>query len=251
MMIVGVTDWCLDEQGIGAVRECAQLGLGALQIGIANTEDEQRLDSTVWPGRLRDEADRQGILLSGIALNLLEQRGTGCAQGGAEWVSALALVAGAVRCATRLGATLVYVPAFGKNRIESERDVETSAAFLRGACRIGADAGVFIASENTLSADDNLRLLSAVGARNFRILIDTYNPRVWGHDTAELIVRLRHAIADQAHVKDGFGAAMGSAPLGEGERHACCIRRFLANRICRLVHFGERLSWREPIPRAT
>lgn len=212
-MTVGVTDWVLDEQGPGAAKECAALGFEALQLGIAADGDEQRLTAQPWLNAVRSESERNGVRIAGIALNVLELHGTGGSQSSPAFVRALQLVRDAAQAARTLGASLVYVPAFGNNRIDGETAAQRASDFLRMACRIAAAYGITVASENTLGFRDNLRLVSEVGESNFRILIDTYNPRLWGHDARTLILALRDWLADQAHVKNGIGTAMGAAPL--------------------------------------
>jgi len=216
-MIVGVTEWCLDEQEPASVAECAALGFGALQIGIGHDGDERKLTDGEWLRNLRENAREHGVAMAAIALNLLELHGTGESSASGLRARALQLVCAAAAAATQLGASLLYVPAFGRNRIDGDSAFEHSAGFLRSACRIAADHGIALASENTLGAKDNLRLVDAVGQSNFRILVDTYNARLWGHNLRDLVVELQPWLADQAHLKDGIGYAMGCAALGEGE----------------------------------
>jgi sugar phosphate isomerase/epimerase len=216
-VIFGVAGWCLDAQGRTAIEDCAALGFGAIQLGIGVEGDERQFTDSAWLAGLREEARERRVALAGIALNVLELHGTGGSDVGGLRRRALQLVRDASHAAARLGASLLYVPAFGRNRIDGESGLRQAAGFLRGACPIAAASGLTLASENTLGLADNLRLVDAVGEANFRILVDTYNPRLWGHDVPELIVGLRPWLASQAHVKDGIGQDLGCAPLGEGE----------------------------------
>jgi sugar phosphate isomerase/epimerase len=192
------------------------LGFQALQIGIGAHADEEKLTSQHWLSSVREAAGRYGIEIAGIALNILEAHGTGTSPACAARRRALELTGRAVEAARKIGASLVYVPAFGNNRIAGGAALERAAEFLRAACRIAADSAIVLASENTLGVDDNIRLARDVNKSNFRILIDTYNPLLCGHDPRSLIFGLRPWLAGQAHVKDGIGTELGAAPLGQG-----------------------------------
>ena len=52
---------------------------------------------------------------------------------------------------------------------------------------------------------------------NARVLLDTQNPALWGHDVAAYVERLWPRLANQVHVKDGRDGRMGNAVLGDGE----------------------------------
>ena len=216
-MTIGVTGWSFDGEDAARIQLAASSGFGAIQIGVGCIDDCRNLASARWRRRIQAASRSNRIEVAGLALNVLERWGVGKSPTGAARRRALALVGIAAKTATELGASLVYVPSFGRNRIDGDRSLDCAAAFLGMACRIAADYNLTLASENTLDVAGNLALIGKVGHPSFRILIDTYNPLIWGHDTAELIAGLGPYLCSQAHVKDGIGGATGSAPLGDGE----------------------------------
>jgi sugar phosphate isomerase/epimerase len=226
---IGVTGWSLGGNGGACLKIAASAGFGAIQIGINGPGDCRKLSSSCWVDPIRRASLAHMVAVTAVALNVLEEWGIGESPADAGRRRALALVRSGARTARDLGATLVYVPSFGQNRMDGPRSVERTAGFLQPACRIAADHGLELASENTLGLADNLLLVDSVQDAAFRILIDTYNPVLWGYDTAELILGLQPYLASQAHVKDGVGGVMGSAPLGAGEgRTGVALRAFSA-----------------------
>ena len=59
--------------------------------------------------------------------------------------------------------------------------------------------------------------MGLVDRPNARILLDTLNPALWGHDVATYVESLWPHLADQVHVKDGRDGKMGNADLGDGQ----------------------------------
>ena len=116
-----------------------------------------------------------------------------------------------------LGAPLIFLPSFRNGEIRDEPGLRRTAEAVRAACDLAADHGVFVATENTLGAADNVRLLAMVDRPNARVFLDTQNPALWGHDVAAYVAELWPWLADQVHVKDGRDGRMGNAALGTGK----------------------------------
>jgi len=75
---------------------------------------------------------------------------------------------------------------------------------------------ICVATENGLGADGNRHLVGLVDDPLLRILFDTQNPTLWGHDAAYMVRDLRDVLATHVHVKDGSNGIMGNAPIGTG-----------------------------------
>ena len=216
-MAIGVTGWSLDGSGGACLKTAAAAGFDAIQIGINGPADCRGLSSERWKEEIREASRIHRIPVAALALNVLERWGIGESSSDAARRRAVALVRTAARAAREFGASVVYVPSFGRNRMMDRRSIDRTARFLRLACRVAGDLGLTLASENTLSLAGNLLLVEAVHDPVFRILIDTYNPLLGGYDASELIRGLRTYLCHQAHLKDGSDGVMGSAPLGSGE----------------------------------
>jgi L-ribulose-5-phosphate 3-epimerase len=121
-----------------------------------------------------------------------------------------------VKLAALLEVPVVYIPSFNENEIVQANDFAMTVTFFRRLCLTTRDLPVMIASENSLSARQQLALVEQVGERNFRILLDTFNPLRWGHSVEEIVAAVHPYLLDQVHVKDGILPGYGNALLGEG-----------------------------------
>jgi sugar phosphate isomerase/epimerase len=123
----------------------------------------------------------------------------------------------AIDAAVEMHVPLVFLPSFRAGEICTQADLRQTAEMLADACEYVAGRPVTIATENTLDAEGNLRLLAAAGRPELRVLLDTQNPALWGHVVADMVETLWRHLADQVHVKDGRDGQMGTAVLGEGQ----------------------------------
>jgi sugar phosphate isomerase/epimerase len=136
----------------------------------------------------------------------------------------------AIDAAADLSVPLVFLPSFRAGEIRDERDLARTAEVLQEACEYAAGRPLALATENTLDAAGNLKLLEAVSRPNLYVLLDTQNPPLWGHDASALVRETWPRLIHQIHAKDGTGGQMGNALLGEGEGHFHETARTLRSR---------------------
>jgi L-ribulose-5-phosphate 3-epimerase len=164
-----------------------------------------------------DAAAETGVAIVAVAPSRLNRLGLTSSAGPEAARARERSIAVAIHGAARLGATLVYLPSFGIGEIRDEPGLRRTAQAMQWACDLAAEHGLEVATENTLSAADNLRLLGFVDRPNAQVLLDTQNPSEWGHDVAAYVDALWPHLADQVHVKDGRDGRMGNAALGDGQ----------------------------------
>ena len=186
------------------------------------TAVRSREGPTAEPGLASLEAYREvaaetGVQVVAVAPGRLNQLGLTSPAGSEDARSCERSISAAIKAATRLGAPLIYLPSFANGEIHDEGDLRRTAQVIQTTCDIAAGHGLSVATENTLGAADNLRLLAMVDRPNARVLLDTQNPALWGHDVASYVDSLWPHLANQVHVKDGADGAMGNTALGEGE----------------------------------
>ena len=165
----------------------------------------------------RQAAAATGVEIAAVAPARLNQLGLTSAAGSEAAKACEANIVVAIQAAAAFGAPLVYLPSFVNGEIRSESDLRRTAEAMQVACDRAAAHGLTVATENTLGAEDNLRLLAMIDRPNARVLLDTQNPALWGHDVADYAERLWPRLANQVHVKDGRDGRMGNATLGDGE----------------------------------
>lgn len=213
MTKLAVADWCLDSQGAQALDQAARLGLDGIHLGFTEPGDEGLPLQAGWREDIRQACERTGSQVFCIAVNVVERYGLFTSAGRSRCAAA---VRNALHAAELLGVPLVYMPSFHQCEISSPEALKQTASFLQDMSR-SLTGEVLLASENTLGAADNLRLVEQVGCERFRVLLDIYNPRLWGHCPAEIARQLKPWLAPQVHVKDGSNGAMGNARLGQGD----------------------------------
>jgi sugar phosphate isomerase/epimerase len=208
---IGVAQWCLDRNGPEALYRAAELGLSALHI-----DAEESGLASVRQAYLR-AARETGVEITAIGINAMNDWEPAGFQAGTASEKAWAAIRAAIEAADLMKVRLVYLPSFERAEIRTKGDLARTADALRMACDYARVTPVMIATENTLGLDDNLRLVQTVNDARLRVLIDSLNPVLWGHDMPSLIEGLWPFLCDQFHAKDGRHGAMGNCPLDQGE----------------------------------
>lgn len=212
---IGIASWCLGVEGPDVFKRAGVLGFATLHLDYGTPGAPQCLDNSDVLETLRTASLVHGVSVGAIAVNVLND--LPLRHGGETSVEDLrrATVEGALAAAGRLGADLVVLPSFDVGAVRDHDDLDALARL----CRFALDAappGVQIASENSLGVEESLELSRRVDHPAFRILLDTQNPMIFGHDPLALVDRLGPLICHHVHVKDGGRQVMGNAPLGCG-----------------------------------
>jgi len=130
---------------------------------------------------------------------------------------ALYAIKSGIDAASYMNIPLVLVPNFEKSLVKSKEDFKKLIKILKDICDYAQDKNIIIASENTLSADENLLLLKKVKKPNLKIYFDTQNPYLHkGYNISEMIEKLFPYIVE-VHVKDGKNKDLSGAIIGEGD----------------------------------
>ncbi len=158
-----------------------------------------------------------GIAITGIAINMLNQYGLHSPHHTVNARKSWKAIKGGIDAAAALNVELVFLPSFHKSEIGTHAELLRTAEVLKCACIYGAGRQVLIATENSLGTKENLQLIQLVGQPNFRLIFDTQNPILWGHNPRELVKELYSFFCNQIHIKDGCEGVMGNTLLAEGQ----------------------------------
>ena len=223
MNSLGYTTWCLPKSCDLAVlpdRMVVHAGIQTL---------EQMHDLKAWP-LFNEQALRQCLgcydrrhTISAIAMNLIETFGLNPGAGNRFRSEIFEWCLYVVDIAVFLNIPAVYIPSFKKNEMVDAESVTETAAFFKKLCRAVQQFPVMIASENSLSAQQQLVLAEQVGEPNFRLLLDIFNPLRWGHLVEEIILLAHCCLLDQVHIKDGVLPGFDNALLGRGQGHVADV----------------------------
>ena len=199
---VGMTDWNLGQRGdISKIALAREIGLDGIQVSLTFPEDGSL--------HLRDprvQAEfRQAALDHGIQICSLAIGNPGKARLPLHTNPAAAiLLVEAVEVARNIGTTNILLPILTTSHInmKNPQEVDTFVVMMREVARFAENAGVVVALENWISAEDNIRLLDAIGSEFVAVYYDARNIKSRLHDPYGEPARLGRRI-HQIHVKNG------------------------------------------------
>jgi L-ribulose-5-phosphate 3-epimerase len=203
---IGVTDWNLKLTcKIEAVALAKKLGFDGVQVSIGRTitDNKMTMDDAELIARYREESKKEKIPLDGTCLDRLHND---CLKSNNR--DAAKRVAEGIRITKALGVRVMLMPFFGKCATEPG-DFDSTADLLRELAPEAEKAGVVLGLENTLSAEDNVRIMDQVKSSVVKVYYDVGNSTNNKHDVLKEIPWLGKDRVCQFHLKDrGY--------LGEG-----------------------------------
>ena len=200
---IGMTDWNLGQRGdITKIALAREIGLDGIQVSLIFPEDDRP--------HLRDpktQADfKRAALENGIQICSLAIGNPGKSRLPLHTNPAAAiLLVEAVEVARNLGTNNILLPILGDSHIEmsNQQEVNTFVAMMKEVARYAEKAGVVVGLEDWISAEDNIRLLDAIGSDFVGVYYDARNIKSRlkedPYDEPKLLGKRIH----QIHVKNG------------------------------------------------
>lgn len=199
---VGMTDWNLGKRGdITKIALARELGLDGIQVSLTfPTDGSPHLRQPETQLAFKRAALEHGVQICSLAIG---NPGKSRLPFHTNPASAILLVE-AVDVARNLGTTNILLPILGDSHIDmtSQGQVDTFVAMMKEVARYAERAGVVVALEDWISAEDNLRLLDAIGSDFVGVYYDARNIKARLHDPYGEQGKLGKRI-DQIHVKNG------------------------------------------------
>jgi L-ribulose-5-phosphate 3-epimerase len=199
---IGMTDWNLGKRGdITKIALAREIGLDGIQVSLTfPTDGSPHLREPKTQAAFKQAALDQGIQICSLAIG---SPGKSRLPLHTNPAAAILLVE-AVEVARNLGTTNILLPILGDSHIhmDNQQEVDTFVAMMKKVARYAEQAGVVVAIEDWLSADDNLRLLDAIGSDAVGVYYDARNIKSRVHDPYGEPARLGRHI-NQVHIKNG------------------------------------------------
>jgi L-ribulose-5-phosphate 3-epimerase len=202
---LGACDWSLKKRADPAALQVAQeLGLDGVQVDLKI--DLQRpapgilLRDPKLQQAYRDALRKTGLSIASFALSVM------------NWVPlksdprAAAWLADSLEVCRAMGVKLVMPACFNKGKLDlrQTREIGRFVAALRQVAPRAEKAGITIAVENSLSAEDNLKILERVGSPAVKVYYDVGNSADRGRDIDREIRTLgKQKLIAEFHFKDG------------------------------------------------
>jgi len=205
---LGIMDSALGLAGkTEAVALAASLGLEGLEIGCGRPAGGKPmpLADPDLQARYLGELRKYRIAAAGVTLAALHSSPLKTDPAAPKWV------AQGIEIAARMRAGVLLLPFFSKAALETPEERNHVADLLKDLGREAARAGVVLGLEDTLSAEDDARLLDRAGSSAVKVYYDVGNAtNLYGFDAPREIRWLGRDRICQVHVKDkGY--------LGEGK----------------------------------
>ena len=204
---IGVTDWNLKLTGqIEAIAVAKKLGFDGVQVSIgrAVADGKMPMDNAELIARYRENSQKLAMPIDGTCLDRLH---VDCLK--SKNRDAPTRVADGIRITKELGVRIMLLPFFGKCTTEPA-DFDSTADLLRELAPEAVKARVILGLENTLSAEENVRIMDKVKSSAVKVYYDVGNSTHWKHDVLAEIPWLGKDRICQIHLKDGQNY------LGEG-----------------------------------
>ena len=196
---IGVTDWNLKQTGqIEAIALAKQLGFDGVQVSLGRkpVDDKLPMDDAAKQAQFVAEAHKQQIPIDGTCLDILHVNYLKNDKLGQKWV------ADGIRATQGLKTKVMLLPFFGKGALQTKEEMDYVGDVLRELGPEAEKAGVILGLEDTISAEDNVRIMDRARSKAVLVYYDIGNSTNNGFDVVKEIRWLGPKRICQFHFKD-------------------------------------------------
>ena len=196
---IGVTDWNLD---LGANPEAvplaAKLGFEGVQISFGRklVDNKMPVDHPEVIARYLSLSRENKIPIDGTCVDRLHDNGLKSDPLAPKWVL------DSIRLTKALETKVLLLPFFSRWALETRAEMDYVGDALRDLGPEAAKAGVILGLENTISAEDNVRIMERSRSASVKVYYDVGNSTVAGFDPVTEIRWLGRERICQFHLKD-------------------------------------------------
>jgi sugar phosphate isomerase/epimerase len=216
---IGVTDWNLRQTGkLEALSLAAALGFEGVEVSLGRKPEGDRLplSDAGFQRRYVAEAKRRKIGIAGTCLDILHVNYLKSDKLGQKWV------ADGILATKNLKARVMLLPFFGQGALKSHAEMDYVGDVLRELAPEAQKAGVVLALENTISAEDNVRIMDRARSKALLVYYDVGNSTNAGFDILKEMRWLGKDRICQIHLKDGRNF------LGDGQINFPAVMQTIA-----------------------
>ena len=196
---IGVTDWNLGQTGkLEAVAMAKRLGFEGVEVSLGRrpVNDRLPLDDPDTQRRYLEAAREHGIALAGTCLDILHVNYLKSDKLGQKWLR------DGIPITKRLKARVMLLPFFGKGALTTPAEMDYVGDVLRELGPEAEKAGVLLGLEDTISAEDNVRIMERSRSAAVKTYYDIGNSTNAGFDPVTEIRWLGKNRICQMHLKD-------------------------------------------------
>jgi sugar phosphate isomerase/epimerase len=196
---IGITDWNLNLSAKPeSVRKAAELGFKGVQISFGRelVNGKMPADRPDVIARYLSLSHQQGVTIDGTCVDRLHDNGLKSDPLALKWVS------DGIRLTRDLKTRVLLLPFFGHWAINTDSERERVGDALRELAPEAERAGVILGLEDTISAEDNVRIMDRSRSPNVLVYYDVGNSTKAGFDVVKEIRWLGKNRICQFHFKD-------------------------------------------------
>ena len=194
---LGVTDWNLRHEAKPTSVEFAKsIGFDGVEISLGRAPDRLPLSDAALQEQFLAETRKHQFPIASTCLDILHQNYLKNDPLGKRWV------AECIPITKKIGARVILLPFFGKGKLETKAEMDYVGDFLKEMGPEAEKAGVILGIEDTISAEDNARILDRAQSKAVRVYYDVGNSQNNGFDIYQEISWLGKDRICEFHLKD-------------------------------------------------
>lgn len=196
---IGITDWNLN---LGAhpeaVTKAADLGFAGVQVSFGRelVNGKMPVDQPEVIAQYLSLSQRLGVAIDGTCVDRLHTNGLKSDPLALRWVS------DSIRLTRDLKVRVLLLPFFGRWAMKTQPEMAHVGDALRELAPEAEKAGIILGLEDTISAEDNVRIMERSRSRNVLVYYDVGNSTVARFDVVKEIRWLGKDRICQFHLKD-------------------------------------------------
>ena len=204
---IGVTDWNLNRDAKPTSLELAKsIGFDGVEISLGRAPDRLPLGEATLEEQFLAEAKKQQFPIASTCLDILHQNYLKSDPLGKRWV------AESIPLTRKLGARVILLPFFGNGALKTKAEMDYVGDFLKEMGPEAEKAGVILGIEDTISAEDNARILDRAQSKAVLVYYDVGNSHNNGFDIYKEIRWLGKDRICEFHLKDN-PRYLGQGPI--------------------------------------
>jgi sugar phosphate isomerase/epimerase len=208
---IGVTDWNLGlTTKVEAFALAKKIGFEGVEVSFGRPKqgaDKLPIDDAELLARYQAAVKQTKLQISSMCLDVLHTDNLKDNPRGPMWLGM------AIPIAKKLKAPSMLLPMFGKNQPQNTAEMDALADKLKDFAREAQKAKVVLALENTLSAENNARIIERVGSPALGVFYDGGNALGAGFDPVKEIRWLGRKRIAAIHVKDRGWLGQGKVDI--------------------------------------
>lgn len=196
---IGVTDWNLRQTGkLEAVQLANSLGFEGVEVSLGRTPVDGKLplDNAEVQAQYLAATKEHGIKLAGTCLDILHVNYLKNDKLGQKWV------ADGIGITKKLNARVMLLPFFGKGALRTREEMDYVGDALRELAPEAEKARITLGLEDTISAEDNVRIMDRARSKALLVYYDVGNSTNNGFEVEKEIRWLGKKRICQFHFKD-------------------------------------------------